>query len=114
MLNVGPKHDVRIIHMYYPNRVGRMPPWYLRHMHDLHFDNRFVNELPGDPEHGPRLPHHLVEPANTTMQVVGAVVGSQLVGRAIQREPALRNPVAVAADDGAEERVVLQVPVDRV
>ena len=23
-------------------------------MQELHFDNRFVNELPGDPEHGPR------------------------------------------------------------
>ena len=55
MLNVGPKHDVRIIHMYYPNRVGRVPPWYLWHMRNLRFDNRFVNELPGDPEHGPRL-----------------------------------------------------------
>ena len=48
------------------------------------------------------------------MQGIGSIVDGERVALAIQRELALGNPVAVAADDGAEVRIVLQVAVERV
>jgi len=61
-------------------------------------------------------PHHLVEADVAAVQVVRPVVGRELVGLAVERELPLGDPVAVAADDRAEEgrRRIADVAVQRV
>ena len=61
-----------------------------------------------------RRPDVLVEALEAAVQRVGTVVGGELVLLAVQGEGGVGDPVAVAADDGPEVRVRLQVAVDRV
>src|SRR3712207_9465017 len=61
-----------------------------------------------------RGPHHLVEALETAVQVVHAVVRRQGVWLAIECEPAPGDAVAIAADQRAEIRGLLQVARQRV
>src|SRR5439155_4352434 len=54
------------------------------------------------PLEGLRLPDPLVEAANAAVQAVGAAVGGERVGTAIEREASSADTVAVAADDSSE------------
>ena len=64
---------------------------------------------------GSRVPDYLVEALDAAVQMVRAVVGRERVRLAVERELALRDPVAVAADDRAEVRAsVVDVVVERV
>ena len=60
---------------------------------------------------GPQL---LVESIRPAVQRVLAVVDRQVVGFAVQREFSVRDPVAVAADEGPEIGVIFQVGRQRV
>src|SRR5438876_5439525 len=58
----------------------------------------------------PGPPDHFVKALDPAMQMVLAIVPREPVLAAVQREPALRDPIAVTADDRAEVgRVVLQI-----
>src|SRR4029450_13325809 len=48
------------------------------------------------------VPHLLVEALEAAMEVVGVVVDVQLVGHAVEGDPAEGDPVGVAAGDAAE------------
>src|SRR6266508_2533857 len=52
-----------------------------------------------------RVPHPLVEADVAAVQVVGRVVDGELVGDAVEGEPAVGDAVGVAAGDAAEVRV---------
>ncbi len=64
-----------------------------------------VGEFKGGAElalNGTRLPDDFVEPFESAVQRVGAVVGGERVGFALKGEPALGDAIAVPADQGAE------------
>ena len=60
------------------------------------------------------LPDRLVEALLSTVEVVGAVVGGQGIGLAVQRELALGDAVGVAAGDGPEEGMSGKVVLERI
>ena len=57
-------------------------------------------------------PQDLVEADDATVQVVGPVIGRQLVLLAIEPESPARNAIAVAADQGPEIRAVDEIPIE--
>ena len=61
-----------------------------------------------------RAPDVLVEPAHAAVEMVRAVVRGELVGLSVEGEARLADAVAVAADDGAEVRVFLEIAVEGV
>ena len=55
-------------------------------------------------------PQHLVEALHPAVQAVRSVIRGELVGLAVEGEPAARDPVRVTADDGAEVRRAREIP----
>lgn len=64
--------------------------------------------------HDLRIPDLLVESFDAAVQMIGTVVGRELVLLLIDREAALRDAIAVAPGDGAEERVAGEIAVERI
>ena len=54
-------------------------------------------------------PEFLIEALGPAMQGVGPIVRLDMVARAVQLEPALGDPVGIAADRGAEEAAMLDI-----
>src|SRR5262249_4201257 len=58
--------------------------------------------------------YDFVEPYLAPMQAVRSIVGGEAISNAIQRESAVRDAIAVAPDQGAEVRAVLEITCERV
>ena len=58
-----------------------------------------------------RLPNHFVKAPHATVQVVLSVVFRKRVGGSIQRELAMRDPIGITANRGAEIGFVMQIPI---
>lgn len=55
------------------------------------------------------FPEHLVEPFQSTVQVVGPIVGRQLVGLAVEHEASAADTVGIATDHRADVGMGLQI-----
>ncbi len=61
-----------------------------------------------------RRPKALIETLGPPMKTIGRIVDRQMILHAVQRKGTLCDPIAVAADRGAEERHTLYIIVDRI